>query len=154
SLEEAGAALLDMANALLLEDPARQQIIVPARAKDVTRSHIEEAADGLVILDERATIAGYDAAAERIFGLSEKEVVGKEASVLFVVADDGAAPVSVRTGRGGALVLDVRADVLGRRRGGITLPLDVSVSTIAVDGQRRFVLRVRDLEEQRRREEP
>lgn len=154
SLGDAGAILAQMAHALLSDDPRLKQIVVPAQTTEETRSQISATDEGVIVLDERGVIVGFDEAAAGIFGFTDRDVLGKDASALLVAGEEGAEPVRIRAGRDGAPVLEIRPDVLGRRRSGATVPLDLRVGTVNIDGRPRFLLQVRDLFEQRRREAP
>jgi PAS domain S-box-containing protein len=153
-LGDAGAILEEMAMALFSVDPARKQIVMPAQASEETRSQIDVSDEGVVVLDEACVIVGFDEAAARIFGFADKDVLGKDAATLLVAAEEGAAPATIRRARDGAPTLEIRPDVLGRRRSGATIPLDLRVGTVILEGCPRFVLQVRDLVERRRREAP
>ena len=39
--------------------------------------------DGLIIIDHKGTIQNFNASAEKIFGYSEKEVIGKNVNILM-----------------------------------------------------------------------
>jgi PAS domain S-box-containing protein len=153
-LEDAGLLLAQMAQALLSDDPALQQIVVPAHALEETRSQIGEADEAVIVLDGAGVIVGFDEAAARIFGVVDRDVIGKDISAVLVVGDEGAAPVKIRVGRGGSPVLEIHPGVMGRRRHGATVPLDLRVGTVVIDGHPRFLLQVRDLFERREREAP
>ena len=47
------------------------------------RLTVENAADGIIVIDEYGTIETYNSSAGEIFGFSEQEVIGKNASVLL-----------------------------------------------------------------------
>lgn len=153
-IDAASAMLAEMAFALLSDDPARKQIVMPSQAREETRSQIDASDEGVIVLDERCAIVGFDEIAARIFGFTEKDVLGKDVSALLVTAEEGAAPAAVSAARDGSLTLDLRPDVLGLRRSGATLPLDLRVGRVCIDGRARFLLQVRDLVERRRREAP
>jgi PAS domain S-box-containing protein len=148
------AMLAAMAQALFSEDPERKQIVVPSQASEETRSQIDVSDEGVIVLDERGVIVGFDESAARIFGVTEKDVLGKDASALLVAVEEGAAPATIRVAKDGSSALEIRPDVLGLRRGGATIPLDLRVGKVSLDGRPRFLLQVRDLVERRRREAP
>ncbi len=153
-LGAAGALLAEMAQALFTEDPARKQIVMPAQAHEETRSQIEASDEGVIVLDEACVIVGFDEAAARIFGCSGEDALGADVSLLLVAAEEGARPAAIRQARGGSPTLEIRPDVLGRRRSGATIPLDLRVGSVVIDGRPRFLLQVRDRVERRRREAP
>src|SRR5438093_945479 len=136
-MENAGMLLAQMAHALLSDDPRLQQIVVPAQAATQTRSQIGESDESVLVLDESGVIVGFDEAATRLFGFPDREVIGKDISALLSVGDEGAAPVKIRAGRGGSPILEIHPDVMGRRRSGAAVPLDLRVSTVSIDGRPR-----------------
>jgi PAS domain S-box-containing protein len=149
----AEAVLTSMAMALLSDDPALRQIVVPAHAEEKARSEVGELTEGLLVLDEEAIVVGIDALAARIFDVSEGDALGMPASALFT-ASDGPAIVASRAPDGGPPSLRIAPDILGCRRSGATLPLALRLSRVNVDGRPRFLLSVLDLVEKRRTEEP
>jgi PAS domain S-box-containing protein len=150
---EAEAVLASMAMALLSNDPALRQIVVPAHAEEKARSQVAEITEGLIVLDEEALVVGLNAAAARIFDVTEKDALGKPASALFTAADGPA--IAVQPARdGGSPSLLIAPDVLGCRRSGATFPLEIRLSSVPIDRRPRFVLSVLDLVEKRRTEEP
>lgn len=148
----ADLVLSQMAMALLSDDPALQQIVVPARAREDTRSEITEAAEGVVVLDDEGRIVGLNDVAARVFDVMERDVLGESVSALLV-APEGQ-PFTLRTGEGGKRSLSISPGVLGKRRNGSTLPLDIRVSSLAIEGRQRFLLSVLDIVEKRRSEGP
>jgi PAS domain S-box-containing protein len=153
-LENASNLLAQMAHALLSDDPALQQIVVPAQAMERSRSQINESDEGVIVLDEGGLIIGFDEAATKVFGVADREVIGKDASAVLIVGDGGAPPVTIRAGRGGSPLLEVHPDVMGRRRNGATVPLDLRVGTVSIEGRTRFLIHVRDQVERQKREAP
>jgi PAS domain S-box-containing protein len=153
-LENAGIMLAQMAHALLSDDPRLQQIVVPAQAVEKTRSQIGESDESVIVLDEGGAIVGFDEAATRLFGFPDRDVLGKDLSALLFVGDEGIPPAKIRAGRGGSPVLEIHPEVMGRRRSGAAVPLDLRVSTVSIEGRSRFLLQVRDRFERQQREAP
>ena len=151
-LGDASAILASMAEALLSTDPALRQIVVPAAPRQEARSRIDVDDGGVVLLDERCVILGLDDAAAALFGVTPGDLVGRDAAALFESAAHPAAPLSVRAGPAGEPILEIRPDVLGRRRNGLTLPLHLRATTLPTGEQARFLVRVRDLDEEQRLE--
>ena len=120
------------------------------QSPDLARSILETAADAIIVIDVKGSIHVFNRAAERTFGYSADEVVGKNISMLMPEphrsAHDGYLDNYVRTGE--AKVIGIGRETQGRRKDGTDFPLDLSISEFAsVDGQRLFTGLVRDISE-------
>src|SRR5262245_48610163 len=98
-----------------------------------TQTILDAAADGILTVDEHAIVLSFNAAAERLFGRSTAEVVGRHVGELIPELNEGTVTASRRR------------EFTGRRADGSTFPLDLSVSAGEVNRQRGHVLIVRDL---------
>lgn len=153
--EAAFAVLSQIAFALHSHDPSLRQIVVPAQVKEEARSQVARATEGTIVLDDRGTVVGFNEAAERIFGFPAKEVIQGDVSLLFASDDPSEPAFTIHPAPSGAgLTLTPSPGLCGRRRGGGTVPLDVRIGEMAIDGRQRFVLSVQDLLEKRLLEEP
>ena len=90
---------------------------------------IDAAVDGMIVIDARGVIEGFNPSAERIFGYSASEVVGRNVSVLIPSPDreqhDGVLERYQRTGA--QAVIGVGRDVQARRRDGSLFPAHLSI---------------------------
>src|SRR5712664_3340943 len=122
------AALAGLARALFSPD----HIIVAARPREEARSLIEQSPDGIVVLDESAKVASINGAALQVFRQAGADVLGKPATVLLTA--DGEPPLAISAGADGRMRLVLSPKLLGVRRGGDTLPLEVRVSELSLEG--------------------
>ena len=110
--------------------------------------------DGVAIIDEAGTLRAFNAAAERMFGYAERELLGRNVSVLMPEPDrsrhDGYLRRYLVTGE--RRIIGIGRTVTGLRRDGTTFPMELSVGETAGTGTRRFVGVLRDLTERQRRE--
>jgi PAS domain S-box-containing protein len=93
-------------------------------------------------------VLSFNPAAERIFGVTSDEVIGKSFGMLTMPPD--------RDASAGALMRYLRPgerEGRGRRKNGTTFPCDVYVSEFQDRSSRRFVVTVRDVTERKRTEE-
>lgn len=116
---------------------------------------MDNVVDAIITIDERGCIETFNHAAERLFGQTEAGMLGRNISVLmpqpFRAEHDGylarynpAAPQRV-IGQEGREVIGLRSD-------GSTFQMELQVSALQVDGQRKFVGVVRDITARRHME--
>jgi two-component system sensor kinase FixL len=111
------------------------------------RSIIESAVDGVVVIDAHGHIEAFNPAAERLFGYTELDVVGRNVSMLmpepYRHEHDGY--LQRYLVEGDARIIGSGRDVQGVRRDGTVFPLHVSVGKMLVEGQRKFTGILHDL---------
>lgn len=112
---------------------------------------VEHVIDGIVVIDSRGTIEWINAAIEEIFGYSAEELVGQNVKTLmpqrYAVEHDGylSSYMTTRIPK----VIGTGREVEGRRRDGIEFPIDLSVSEIVSDGEKKFIGILRDISERK-----
>ncbi|MCW1431930.1 PAS domain S-box protein [Novosphingobium sp. JCM 18896] len=103
--------------------------------------------DAMIIIDEVGTITSFSAAAERLFGYAEAELIGRNVSCLMPQPDRGRHDEYIahylKTGE--RRIIGVGRVVVGQRRDGSTFPMELSVGEAGEDGQRVFTGFIRDL---------
>ena len=111
------------------------------------RAVLENAAEGIITIDERGTIESANATAERIFGYTLAEMAGRNVSMLmpppYREEHDGYVANYIRTGN--AKVIGGTREVAGRRKDGSEFPIDLAVGEVQVEGKRLFTGFVRDI---------
>ncbi len=109
---------------------------------------IENIPDGLITIDESGTMLRVNRSAERMFGFAAEELVGRNVTML-IPGPDPAEPdgylVSFRETGNGGLIGGGGREVIGRRKDGSVLPIELSVSQMRVGGQRIFAGLMRDI---------
>ncbi len=119
------------------------------------RSILATVLDAMVIIDERGNIVSFSAAAERMFGYAEDEVVGANVSLLMPPGDgaqhDGYLRRYLETGE--RRIIGTGRTVIGRRRDGSTFPIELSVGEAMTEGERVFTGFIRDLSDKQRAEQ-
>jgi PAS domain S-box-containing protein len=114
--------------------------------------------DGIIIIDERGLIETFNPAAERLFGYSADEVIGRNVSALMPEPDrsahDGYMQNYLKTGRG--RIIGIGREVVGLRKDGATFPMHLAVSEVRLadaQGRRRlFTGIIHDLTNRKRLE--
>ena len=112
------------------------------------------AADGIVTISQGGIVESFNEAAGRIFGYEPNEVIGQNVSML--------APKPHRQrhqeylakylGSGQTRIAGPSREVMGQRKDGTLLPLEIAVSEVSLDCGRVFTGIFRDITERRRLE--
>ena len=124
------------------------------REKAHAAAIIAHALDGILTLDRRGTVVSCNPAAEKMFGYSSAELMGRSVeSVISRPDGDGSSHRDLieqlmssfheqRTG----------LEFIGRRKDGIELPIELSGSVVRLDGHETLIAIARDVTERKRAE--
>ena len=103
--------------------------------------------DAVISIDDQGIIHSFSAAAERIFGYSVAEAIGKNVALLMPEPHrsrhDGYIKRFLETGE--AKVIGSRTEATGQRKDGTTFPLEIAVNWMDLDGSVLFVGVCRDI---------
>ena len=136
------------------EGPDRSGQYAPMASSEF-RALLDAAVDAIVVIDERGSIATFNAAAERLFGYAAADVVGRNIDVLMAEPyrsrHDGYIQRYLDTGE--AKIIGIGREVTACRANGESFPIALSVGEARDAGGRRFVGIIRDLTEQRAAEQ-
>jgi PAS domain S-box-containing protein len=149
--EELISAFADQA-AIALDSAERMRKLRASEEK--LAGIISIAADAIITVDESQRIVMFNEGAEKIFGWSREEILGKPLDVLLaerfrdihrqLVRDFGAGQQSARkTGERGRAIF-------GLRKNGEEFPADAAVSRLKIGGELLFTVVLRDITEQKR----
>ncbi len=118
------------------------------------KSILETIPDAMIVIDERGTMQSFSAAAERLFGYSAAEVLGKNVKMLMPApyreSHDGYLQRYLSTGE--RQIIGIGRVVVGERRDGSTFPLELNVGEMKTGNQRFFTGFIRDLTESQKTE--
>lgn len=113
------------------------------------------APDAIVVIDDAGIVHKYNGSAERMFGWTAAEVVGKNVSMLMPdphrINHDNYLAAHQTTGE--RKVIGKEREVEAERKDGSTFPVSLSVSEIELDGRRRYIGTVRDITERKESEQ-
>jgi two-component system sensor kinase FixL len=125
-----------------------------ARREAHLRSILETVPDAMVVIDEAGLMTDFSAAAERLFGWSAAEAIGRNVSTLmpspYREGHDGYLERYYRTGE--RRIIGVGRVVVGERKDGSTFPMELAVGEMRLPDGRYFTGFVRDLSERQRTE--
>jgi len=113
------------------------------------RAIFDSAVDGIIVIDARGTVERFNPSAERLFGYAADEVIGRNVSMLMPSPhrDEHDQYLDHYQTTGERKVIGIGREVVGRRKGGSTFPLHLSVSEMDVPGGRKFAGILHDLTE-------
>ena len=128
--------------------PAGQRVEKARRESDVRyRSIIDTAVDGVITIDSNGVMDLFNSASERMFGYRAEEVLGRNVSMLmpepFREEHDRYIRGYLRTGE--KKIIGIGREVLGLRKDGGLIPVELAVSEFTFGEKRMFAGVLRDL---------
>lgn len=126
------------------------------RSQHQLQSIISNVMDGIITINEKGEIEGFNPAAENIFGYMQQEVVGRNVNMLMPEPDrgshDGYLQRYATTGK--SKILGVRGrEVMAVRKNGDAFPMELSTSEMRLGGHRYYIGIVRDITDRKRAEQ-
>jgi PAS domain S-box-containing protein len=113
-------------------------------------SMLDSAVDAIITINSRGIIETVNTAAERLFGYSRAEFVGRNVHFLmpepYHSEHDRYIGNYLATGR--RKIIGIGRQVTGRRRDGTTFPMHLSVGEFGIGGERHFTGIIHDMTEQ------
>ena len=105
--------------------------------------------DAIITINQFGIIESYNTAAERTFGYSRDEVLGKNVNILMPNPYHDAHDVYLERYRstGEAHIIGIGREVEGRRKDGSTFPLELSVGEMLINGEPMYTGITRDVSE-------
>jgi PAS domain S-box-containing protein len=139
-VEEAFAHSLvtgDQARAALLEREAH------------LRSVLATVPEAAIVINATGVVQSFSAAAERLFGYSAEEVIGRDVAMLMPTPhrEQHGAYLARYFATGERRVIGRRRVVVGVRRDGVQFPMELSVGETMMGGKRAFIGFIHDLTE-------
>ncbi len=116
------------------------------------RAILDTASDGIITIDESGTIEQFNPGAERLFGYRAEEVLGQSIHTLLI--DESDAPHRQRARRPGVFrrPLARTRGIVGRRKDGSQLELEISVGEAVIAGRSVFTGILHNVSERTRTE--
>jgi PAS domain S-box-containing protein len=124
-------------------------------AQEVTRQILEQALDAVVSIDQDNHVTFFNAAAEKLWGYSRAEVIGKNVKMLVPTdiqsRHDGY--VNANRSTGNDKIVGTSRDVQLPRKDGSTVWANLSLSKVRIDGRILYTAFVKDVSAQREGQE-
>jgi PAS domain S-box-containing protein len=115
------------------------------------RATVETSVEGIILIDATGTVWIYNQACERLFGYEADEVVGRNINMLMPPPTrdehDGYLRRYFETGE--KKIIGIGREVVGRRKDGSTVSLDLSIGEVSIGDTRAFVGVMRDISERK-----
>jgi two-component system, LuxR family, sensor kinase FixL len=118
------------------------------------KSILDTVPDAMIVIDESGIIRSFSAAAERLFGRTADEAIGRNVSMLmpspYRQQHDGYLRRYFETGE--RRIIGIGRVVVGERQDGSTFPMELAVGEMNSGGRRFFTGFIRDLTERQETE--
>jgi PAS domain S-box-containing protein len=117
---------------------------------------VDIAADAIIALDDNFRIVRFNKGAEQIFGWTEDEMLGQPLDRLLPMGARAVHRGHVRTFAEGGVEsrrMADRREIAGLRRNGEQFPADASIARVTIEGDRTFMVTLRDVSDRRRNED-
>jgi len=142
---------------LLNEIAERKQADEALRVQEErTRLIVDKAFDAIISADTNGTIIGWNSQAEKTFGWSQSEAVGRALVDTIIPAEHRAAyqaGMERFLANGDGPLLHKRMEVSGLHKDGHEVPIELAITPIRVEGGHVFNAFVRDISERKHAEE-
>ena len=142
------------------EQLCRSRLRSSATTRDVmareahVQSILDTVPDAMIVIDARGIMQSFSSAAERLFGYTAAEVLGKNIKMMmpspYRENHDGYLDRYMRTGE--RRIIGIGRVVMGERKDGSTFPMELSVGEMKSGDQRYFTGFIRDLTERQKTE--
>jgi PAS domain S-box-containing protein len=114
------------------------------------RAMLEAALDCVVAMDHEGRVIDFNPAAERTFGYSASDAVGREMAELIIppeLRERHRGGLARYLATGDAALLDRRLEITGMRADGTAFPVELTITEVAVPGPPMFMGYLRDITE-------
>ena len=133
----------------VLHDLSRRVEIEEAlrKSEERLRSIVESAVDAIIVIDDRGAIQAFNPSAERLFGYTVSDVIGRNVSMLMPSPDreqhDGYLRHYLTTGE--QKIIGIGREVKALKKDGTRFPVHLSVGEMESEGKRSFTGILHDL---------
>lgn len=142
------ADVINQNQTTLLANLTQQQTALKVSSDRLT-AIFENAADGIVMIDDKGLVEAVNPVAEAIYGYSAQEVIGKNSQLFAPPGKQDLLELALsqqnfqRTGK-------ARLETERVRKDGTPFPAELSISAYQLAGERKLIIIVRDISERRK----
>lgn len=115
------------------------------------RAILDNSVNPIITIREDGYVESFSKAAERLFGYSSQEVIGRNISMImpepYRSEHDSYLANYLETGQ--AKIIGIGREVTGKRKDGVTFPLSLAVTEVETEGRRFFTGMIRDLTDEK-----
>jgi len=132
---------------VLVDVLAEESTIEFASSENYYKTVFNKILDGIVTTDEKCNIESFSAAAEKIFGYEENEVIGKNVQILMPesISSQHSSYLERYKATGEKHIIGTNREVLGKRKDGTTFPMELAISEVRIGTRLLFSAVIRDL---------
>ena len=118
------------------------------------KSILDTVPDAMIVIDERGVMHSFSSAAERLFGYSASQVLGKNVKMLMPspYRENHDTYLKRYLATGERRIIGIGRVAVGERKGGSTFPMELAVGEMRSSNQRFFTGFIRDLTESQKTE--
>jgi len=111
------------------------------------RAVVDNAVDAIITIDESGIIESVNPAVQRMFGYCAEEVIGKNVNMLMPATHRAKHDKYIQTyiKTAVAKIVGIGREIEAQRKDGSIFPMDLAVSEMQINGQRKFTGIVRDI---------
>ncbi|MCL1525295.1 PAS domain S-box protein [Xanthomonas nasturtii] len=125
-----------------------------ARSNAMTQAILDTAVNPIITIDTYGGVRSFNSAGERVFGYAASDVIGQNVRMLmpdvYAGRHDAILERYRQSGAGQPTGIDNGREALARRKDGSEFPVEISLGTMWVDGQRLVVGVIADITERHR----
>lgn len=126
-----------------LEDRVNQRTIELQRTNEQLNAILNNAVEGIIVIDDEGTIRHWSKSAAKMFGRDENEVIGQDVSIILV--DDELRKHGDFIDNVSQEFVGSTREVRGRSKDGNEFPMEISVGEVQTSTGREYVGVVRDI---------
>lgn len=121
------------------------------RSEQRIRSIVENVIDGIITIDSHGIIQTFNPAAERIFGYTANEIIGKNINYIVPETHKGLHDTYLQRHIESAEheIIGKTREIIAQRKTGTTFPLELSVSRMRIGNEIGFIGILRDISERK-----
>ncbi|MFO7603542.1 MAG: PAS domain-containing sensor histidine kinase [Gammaproteobacteria bacterium] len=136
---------------LINQDKSRQRLV---DSEQKNAAILESAFDAIITIDRHGIIESFNTSAEKMFGYTADEVIGKNVALLMPksVAEHHDQYLQRHIAAGAKTIVGKRREEIGLRRNGEQFPLHLAVTDTEINGELHFTGVISDITEAKRQQ--